>query len=131
MRIGDSCREEVMKAVTEQVDVAKEVVTASMKEILSRGAGTIDEEVVAILEAANIAKASELSRCLDTFMALKSRCREIAALLSCKSDDVIDGIKELIAENARLSKEIDEQQLQVEQLRRRVEDLGKGSTTSK
>ncbi|KAL6726282.1 hypothetical protein Aduo_008270 [Ancylostoma duodenale] len=64
-------------------------------------------------------------------MALKSRCREIAALLSCKSDDVIDGIKELIAENARLSKEIDEQQLQVEQLRRQVEDLGKANSASK
>ncbi|EYC34713.1 hypothetical protein Y032_1662g3935, partial [Ancylostoma ceylanicum] len=64
-------------------------------------------------------------------MALRCKNREIAALLSCKSDDVIDGIKDLIAENARLSKEIDEQQLQVEQLRRQVEDLGKANTASK
>ncbi|KAL6740812.1 hypothetical protein Aduo_014130 [Ancylostoma duodenale] len=64
-------------------------------------------------------------------MALKCRNREIAALLSCKSDDFIDAIRELITENARLAKEIDEQQLQVEQLRRQVEDLGKANSASK
>ncbi|EYC44344.1 hypothetical protein Y032_0464g1929 [Ancylostoma ceylanicum] len=106
MRIDDNCREEVMMAVKEQVDV--EVVNASMKEILSRGVSKVDEEVVAILEPVLIANPSELSHCLDTLMALKCRHREIAALLSCKSDDVIDGIEDLIAEKARLSRETDE-----------------------
>ncbi|KAL6735628.1 hypothetical protein Aduo_006048 [Ancylostoma duodenale] len=64
-------------------------------------------------------------------MALKFRNREIAALLSCKSDDVIDAIRELITENARLAKEIDEQQLQIEHLRTQVEDLGKANSASK
>ncbi|EYB80919.1 hypothetical protein Y032_0397g708 [Ancylostoma ceylanicum] len=130
MCTGDPVRTTVTSAVAEQTAVVKQVVSGLISDLQQQRQAKTSLSLLKILEEAGISGEEKLVTLLDTFMSQRKAMDLIADKLQCEKEELLAKVTQLFKENEtnsqkimQLSIKVGNKDLQVEQLRRRVEHL--------
>ncbi|VDL81861.1 unnamed protein product, partial [Nippostrongylus brasiliensis] len=131
-RTDDPRREAVTSSVREQTAVVKEIVRTTLTEMSELGKRHCNAGLARILSEVGIGTCQQLREYLAGVKEAKDTAAGACRLLNCSESEVSGKIEELVtavgAERQRVSEyemKLQHSQLQIEQLRHEVEDLGK------